>query len=397
MKNIKKFLIITFMLLVSLMFAGCSNENDKNTFTINVFDIDSTLLGSKEIELTEGLTAFDALKANFNVKYSESEYGPYLQSINGSIQDPNYYLAIYENGQMASTGIDGLTLDNNDVFDFKVTCWQMFDETDLLVDQVIYSFFKNSLDELLKNNQVDYNLISAIKKMSDNYYDQSIFNLNFENSYYLDEAKKDYTNETSIGTLFKASVYSKSYNQANDTIKTALNNINDLSTVASLYTIGFYLIACTNIGLDNEIYKQAKNELINIINSSEANDSLTMLLTIYANYNGNLENDQTLKSCLQKYQNLFKADGIEDSWSGVNASSTAQMILALTANNISPRTYNQYDLVKILLSYKLENGTFKWQKDANEADLAFTTPQAISALLMYKLYRDTNKPAQLFN
>lgn len=397
MKNIKKFLIITFMLLVSLMFAGCSNENDKNTFTINVFDIDSTLLESKEIELTEGLTAFDALKANFNVKYSESEYGPYLQSINGSIQDPNYYLAIYENGQMASTGIDGLTLDNNDVFDFKVTCWQMFDETDLLVDQVIYSFFKNSLDELLKNNQVDYNLISAIKKMNDNYYDQSIFNLNFENSYYLDEAKKDYTNETSIGTLFKASVYSKSYNQANDTIKTALNNINDLSTVASLYTIGFYLIACTNIGLDNEIYKQAKNELINIINSSEANDSLTMLLTIYANYNGNLENDQTLKSCLQKYQNLFKADGIEDSWSGVNASSTAQMILALTANNISPRTYNQYDLVKILLSYKLENGTFKWQKDANEADLAFTTPQAISALLMYKLYRDTNKPAQLFN
>lgn len=397
MKNIKKFLIITFMLLVSLMFAGCSNENDKNTFTINVYDIDSTLLGSKEIELTDGLTAFNALKANFNVKYSESDYGPYLQSINGSIQDPNYYLAIYENGQMASTGIDGLVLDNSDVFDFKVTCWQMFDETDLLVDQVIYLFFKNSLDELLKNNQVDYNLIAAIKKMSDNYYDESIFNLNFENSYYLDEAKKDYTNETSIGTLFKASVYSKSYNQANDTIKNALNNINDLSTVASLYTIGFYLIACTNIGLDNEIYKQAKNELINIINSSEANDSLTMLLTIYANYNGNLENDETLKSCLQKYQNLFKADGIEDSWSGVNAGSTAQMILALTANNINPRTYNQYDLIKILLGYELQNGTFKWQKDANEADLAFTTPQAISALLMYKLYRDTNKPAQLFN
>ena len=397
MKNIKKFLIITFMLLVSLMFAGCSNENDKNTFTINVYDIDSTLLGSKEIELTDGLTAFNALKANFNVKYSESDYGPYLQSINGSIQDPNYYLAIYENGQMASTGIDGLVLDNSDVFDFKVTCWQMFDETDLLVDQVIYLFFKNSLDELLKNNQVDYNLISAIKKMSDNYYDESIFNLNFENSYYLDEAKKDYTNETSIGTLFKASVYSKSYNQANDTIKTALNNINDLSTVASLYTIGFYLTAAKNVGLDNEIYKQAKNELINIINSSEANDSLTMLLTIYANYNDNLENDETLKNCLQKYQNLFKADGIEDSWSGVNAGSTAQMILALTANNINPRTYNQYDLIKILLGYELQNGTFKWQKDANEADLAFTTPQAISALLMYKLYRDTNKPAQLFN
>lgn len=397
MKNIKKFLIITFMLLLSLMFAGCSNENDKNTFTINVYDIDSTLLGSKEIELTDGLTAFNALKANFNVKYSESDYGPYLQSINGSIQDPNYYLAIYENGQMASTGIDGLVLDNSDVFDFKVTCWQMFDETDLLVDQVIYLFFKNSLDELLKNNQVDYNLIAAIKKMSDNYYDESIFNLNFENSYYLDEAKKDYTNETSIGTLFKASVYSKSYNQANDTIKNALNNINDLNAVTSLYTIGFYLTAAKNVGLDNEIYKQAKNELINIINNSEANDSLTMLLTIYANYNDNLENDETLKNCLQKYQNLFKADGIEDSWSGVNASSTAQMILALTANNISPRTYNQYDLIKILLGYELQNGTFKWQKDANEADLAFTTPQAISALLMYKLYRDTNKPAQLFN
>ena len=394
MKNIKKFLIITFMLLVSLMFAGCSNENDKETFKINVYDIDSTLLASKEIELTEGLTAFDALKNNFNVLYQDSDYGPYLQSINGSIQDPNYYLAIYENGEMAATGVDGLVLDNNDVFDFKVTCWQSFDETDLLVDKVIYSFFKKGLDELLKNNQVDYNLISAINLMKNNYYDASIFNFNFENDYYLNEAKKDYTNETSIGTLFKASIYANAYEYTNDTIKTALEKIVDTSNLLNIYTIGYYLVACENVESNNAIYYLVKQLFKTILDGSEASDSLLTALSIYSKYNVN--DAQTVNDALALFTPLIKENGVEDSWSGVNACSTAQMILALSANNINSRTYNQYDLIKILLSYETENGLFKWQQTSNEADLAFTTPQAISALLMYKLYRDTGKAAPLF-
>lgn len=396
MKNIKKFLIITFMLLVSLMFAGCSNENDKETFKINVYDIDSTLLVSKEIELTEGLTAFDALKNNFNVLYQDSDYGPYLQSINGSIQDPNYYLAIYENGEMAATGVDGLVLDNNDVFDFKVTCWQSFDETDLLVDKVIYSFFKKGLNELLKNNQVDYNLISAINLMKNNYYDASIFNFNFENDYYLNEAKKDYTNETSIGTLFKASIYANAYEYTNDTIKTALEKIVDTKNILNIYTIGYYLIACDNVSSNNSIYTIAKPLLKTIIDGAEASDSLLTTISIYPKHAQEIENDQTVNDALSLFTPLLKENGVEDSWSGVNACSTAQMILALSANNINSRTYNQYDLIKILLSYETENGLFKWQQTSNEADLAFTTPQVISALLMYKLYRDTGKAAPLF-
>ena len=126
-----------------------SSESVKPTYKIVITDIDGENLGSKDIELTENRSVFDDLVANFDVNYTTSEYGPYLSSINNSVIDVNYYLAIYENNQAASTGVDGLVADENDVFEFKVECWNTLssgygtlDDYDLLVDKAIYGYMK---------------------------------------------------------------------------------------------------------------------------------------------------------------------------------------------------------------------------------------------------------------
>ncbi len=122
---------------------------DVDKYEIKVTDIDGMLLDSKEIILDAQSSVFEDLCNNFDVNYTMDTYGPYISSINNSIVDSNYYLAIYENGVAASTGVDGLVADSGDVFEFKVECWNTissgygaFDEYDLLVDKVIYGYMK---------------------------------------------------------------------------------------------------------------------------------------------------------------------------------------------------------------------------------------------------------------
>ena len=119
------------------------------TYQIKVVDLDGEELGSATININEQSSVFNDLINNFAVDYTVSDYGPYISSINGSIVDVNYFLAIYENGVSAATGVDGLVADENDVFEFKVECWNTIssgygtmDEYDMLVDKVIYGYMK---------------------------------------------------------------------------------------------------------------------------------------------------------------------------------------------------------------------------------------------------------------
>ena len=78
---------------------GSSSEIVESTYQIKVVDIDGEVLGENEIDLNEQTNVFNDLVANFNVNYTVDNYGPYISSINGSIVDANYYMAIYENNE----------------------------------------------------------------------------------------------------------------------------------------------------------------------------------------------------------------------------------------------------------------------------------------------------------
>lgn len=85
------------------------------------------------------------------------------------------------------------------------------------------------------------------------------------------------------------------------------------------------------------------------------------------------------------------------SWGNPNSASTAIVIIGLVAQGHDPRDMD-VDLIEALLEYE-EDGAFKWQSSDEDADFAFSTPQAFAALVSYKLYRDTweNPPFNLFD
>lgn len=162
------------------------------SYDVIIYDIDGEVLGNEKIKSKKEDKLFDQMKIKFDIDYDDGEWGVYLNSINGSICDNNYYIAIYENGTLASTGIEGLILDNNDLFEFKVECWNtiesgygVLDSYDVLVDKIIYSYAKNYMPEILNNinsydssNHWDYLYLNTMIK---NGYDSSIFNASYFN------------------------------------------------------------------------------------------------------------------------------------------------------------------------------------------------------------------------
>ena len=143
------------------------------------------------------------IKNKCDVKYEDSTYGAYLTQINDSIIDDNYFLAIYENGTQALVGVEGIVIDNNDEFKIVVENFTNFDDTDLLVDKIVYGFYKNA-KELYKNQSYcDYYLIASFDKLIDLGYDLdlSFLNDNIKNSF----KNLDYSN-MSMTDLFKNAV-----------------------------------------------------------------------------------------------------------------------------------------------------------------------------------------------
>ena len=91
-----------FKLLMAFALIGCDNPVEQSSeavesFQIKVIDIDGKELGNKTIQIVDELTVLSALVDNFEVDYTNGEYGAYITSINGSVVDSNYYMAIDEN------------------------------------------------------------------------------------------------------------------------------------------------------------------------------------------------------------------------------------------------------------------------------------------------------------
>ena len=127
--------------------------------TINVYDFDGKVLGHKELKAGENDTVLSLLNDNFTVVSYDSQYGTSLVSINGSFAaDYSWSLMIYENNQMAATGVDGLVIDEGDVFDFKVECWNTvesgwgtLDQVDVNVEKAVFKYLRDELPEVVQS------------------------------------------------------------------------------------------------------------------------------------------------------------------------------------------------------------------------------------------------------
>jgi len=369
------------------------------SFTVSVYDIDGENLGEEIFKVSSEANFFDTVKTEFDIDYTESDYGPYLNSINGSIVDSNYYIAIYENGAMASTGIDGLVIDNNDEFEFKVECWNtiesgygVLDIYDVLVDKIIYSYAKNYMPEILGKindyNGSGYWDILYLDMMASNGYDTNIFN----NSYFSEELKNSLNID--VNTLTGASLGKYYY--------TARLLGNDLTSFKEAYQN--YLN--TDLGAYSEWTSPLTTSPTKSLNITSAN----LDAHLSADYKADLTwgpDGRSYQICnlslFGKCDETMLADLVGTVDFG-NGASNALMLMAFASLGLNPRDSKyeatvgnvQKDILESLIDiyYDEELGLVKYA--VNDTDVNFSTNQIYAGLMAYKVSRDLNKAVNIF-
>lgn len=363
------------------------------TYQIKVVDLDGEELGSATISINEQSSVFNDLINNFAVDYTVSDYGPYISSINGSIVDVNYFLAIYENGVSAATGVDGLVADENDVFEFKVECWNTIssgygtmDEYDMLVDKVIYGYMK-TLDLSSSTTFADGSFwdLMTINLGKNNYYDANLFN--YDNiSDGVKEELETYDISTLDGAnLYKYYLYSRALDKDLSALKAhASSYVETLSDEYNDYVSPFIVAASYGLNVESEKINTLVNAPIST-NFTWGPDVPVWQYTTSSLFNQNVDN-ATLNTCVETLDYG-------------NSCSNALVLQAFAAANENIRD-GKYevegkDLIEVLFDnyYNESNNTLDYTKGVANT---YSTNQVIVSLMAYKVNRDTQKAVNIY-
>ena len=367
----------------------------KAAFEIKVTDIDGEVLGDKTLVAGNYDTVYNALDDNFEVVATSTAYGHYLVSINNSVVDSNYYMAIYENGEAALTGIDGLEINPGDLFEFKVECLNTiawggtFDEYDILVDKAFYHYAKTYMK--------DFNASSTVYNDS-NYWNYMLNNLMISNNYD-SNLFKTLTNESVKASLESqdltalsgeniAKYYwaAKSYNLDLTSFKTEYQTIiNNISTTYSDYVTPFVISPAKSLNITSD-------NLTNLITNASApstqygTDALVWQI-----------------ACLAMFDKYTSADVLSSvitrnvDYGCISVAITLQDYAAL---NVSPRQTSYEvdgkDVIEFLFDefYDAELGYFKVYK--TDTEISDFSNQIYASLAAYKVQRDKGTAAYLY-
>ena len=363
------------------------------SYQIKITDIDGELLGSKTIELTNETSVWEDLKANFDVTYTNGDYGAYISSINNSIVDSNYYLAIYENNSAASTGVEGLVADNKDVFEFKVECWNTIssgygtmDEYDVLVDKAIYGYMKQ-LDLSTSTTYADstYWDLMTINLAKNNFYDSNVFNYDS-----ISQAVKDEVNGVDVSTLTGANilkyfVYARALSLDVATLKTSVTSyLETLPDSYSAYVTPFIVSASYGLGIQHEKLTTLTNVEISTDLTWGPDASIWQFAT------SSLYNEELNADDLALYTTKLDYE---------NCCSTAIVLQAFAALNENVRDskyeVNEKDLIEVLFDnyYNETTNEIEYTKGVENT---YSSNQVIASLMAYKVCRDTGKKANIY-
>ncbi len=380
-----------------------TTTKEKDSYTIKVYDIDDELIGEKTIELNDSSTVVNDLEENFNVVSTQSQYGTSLVSINNSVIDSNYYLAIYENGSYASVGVDGLEANDGDVFEFKVECWNTiasgygaFDEYDILVDKAIYHYAKNGLKTSLANSnsflEGTYWQAMVINLMKNNNYDSNLFNVNlFTDAYKNSLSGVDFSNMPNLTSWATDANYAKWYYAARlfnveneDFTSEFAAYLEGLTRYRDEYSLPFNLSIAKEMNLDSKV----SNDLLNTTYRASleyGTDGIAWQLTGMAVYN-TLDDSEFDVFTLENIQKSYTQDV-----------SAALILLPFAAANKNAREFNitaDEDLLEFVFSfYNQDSYKFNIELDPTND---YSSNQIYASLMAYKVQRDTGKAVVLF-
>jgi hypothetical protein len=337
----------------------------------------------------------ELLDEQIDVDYETSTYGAMLNSIEHLKPKYGAYIAILENGEYSTVGIDALTYEDKDVFTFRVEWW---DQTEQAVDTAIQNFISNYATHYITNEKVDYYVGSAFYHLGGM---EDLISLDTVETMYQD------LESASSGELFKAILIVS----AAGGDPTDVNGNNLMQQLIDLAPIGQWNVT-TNGAIALNAYSHAIDatnyetsiidDLVNTNTPKSAGlDMGGITLMALAHY----KDEEGVQTIIDEYVAFVKEEqlstgGVNDPWSGDNAATLTQIILGLVANDIDPRdpqfTKENGDLLTRLLDFALEDGSFKLHADSTEADLMFSTPQAFAALVAYQEFKNSGEAFNLY-
>lgn len=393
----KKMMFAVLALFGLLILAGCQ-ESDELSFDLEVIDLSGSALLSETIIFDEddAPNVVDLIDETVGLDYSTSEYGTFVNGLADFYPTEyevtyNYYYALYVNDEMSLTGIDDVVLEDGMKISFIETT--MLDETDVLVDTLIQSFINYNYDIYINNQSFDHYVLAAIKQLNLYGYNSPILNATSMAFPVEDLSRVD------ISHTLKTTILEKSLGLNLDTTKTVLSNFEASSTWDACSLL-------TALTLSQSSQTKIDSVLANLVATASLTSYLDadyagMVLLALSQYKDDPSTTSTIEFMTTYIKTVLTTDGVE-SYGTANAASTASVVIGLVAQGINPRgedyTTDGTDLIEALLHYELLS-SFIYHLGDEEADMAFSTPQAFAALVAYKIYRDTwgNPAFDLFN
>jgi hypothetical protein len=395
-ESMKKIWFTVLIFLGLVVLAGCQESTpdvELHSFEVEVVDIDGTVLLSESISYEEGTdrNIVYIIDEVVGLDYDVYDIGVFVNGVGEYYPTEynvtyNYYFGLYLNDEPITSGIENIVLNDGMKVTFKEI--SMLDDVDLKVDELIQKFIDNHLATYINDEQIHHYVALAIAHLNARNYQVPQLNSLIEN---VSGIQRD-----TIANTFKTSIFETLFGLPTEDTKTALEDFeaNNHYDAMSLLT-GLYI---TNG--DTDLIEDLVIQLMSLPMYMDA-DYAGMVISTLAPYSGDVDVQSFINDMYVYIQDNQTSEGI-DGWGGPNSASTASVIIGLVAQGVNPRseayTVDGVDLIESLLGFEL-NGAYKLQLSSEQADMAFSTPQAFTALVAYKLYRDVygNPAVNIFN
>lgn len=259
------------------------------------------------------------------------------------------------------------------------------------INNEINAFVENHVADYLQNDNQDIYVARAFAKLSENGYSYKL-------STYLDEAAvKSYYDgleydleKDPIANIFKALIIGDLYNYKPAKALAALAEYED--TAAWNHPVAYMAV---KVGGVNASFGEAVLAKMTVIKDEDYRDAdfagMALMATSFKN-ESNKNIDKTIYYNL--ISNSLGDDGVE-SWGAANSCSTAMVILGLLADEKDPTKHYEVNLIEALLAF-VNDGAASYHL-GDEADLMFSTPQVMAALMAYKVYAEKGVFVNIFN
>jgi len=395
--KMKKLFSMALMFLLVFTMSACNEEADEpKQDTPNTDEVlwEVTIeIGeeSKTHSLPENYdgSVFDLLDLEYDLTYSESEFGVYMIGLEDLQPKNGAYIAVEENGEMAMVGIDQLSIEDGDVFTFDLVWYDALLEE---IDQWIALFLENHVDLYMNSEFLDVNVLSGLVLLGieEDYLSEmdvtsmvmfdasslettagyfkavTILSLLGEDvSSYVDE----YASVASVGPYGETAYGMMILEHQQSTYMELLASFEDDMLVNTPYSLGLDAGGISLLALSTRDFaeKQALiDEFVAWIQESQ------------------------LPSGGLKTRDITWG---ETTYPGSeNAASMAQVIIGLLGNGLDPSgedfQVGDTSLMKRFLEFSTEDGAFDYVLDDElEKDMMFSTPQAFLAMVMFQEYQ----------